>query len=187
MVTTVSYRVAALVLALAALTGCTSAQRQAIARATAPPPVDLRAVKDGVEVRFVCRPGVPMMSTVNVIDKTNTGPDATPTTYPDPRHANAVRSIILPIPAADRHVHLRGFVGLFDSQPGVFLGIYTFDFRYDKLPDEHVASPSQATTAATTQAPRQTEPLPTNGKWGPTSSLGFVPSRAHLELLGLRF
>jgi len=125
----VGYRVAAAVLSLIAFAGCTSAQRRAIAHALQPPPVDLRVVPTGLEVRFVCGPAVPVMSWVGTVrEAASTTP--TPTTYPDPRHAKAVRSIILPIPAAKRHVHLTGsifVVGPNESVRGVPFGGYVFD------------------------------------------------------------
>jgi hypothetical protein len=75
------------------------------------------------------------VGTVREASSTNPNDRPTPTTYPDPRHAKAVPSIILPIPAAERHMHLTGDIFVVGPNArGVPFGGYLFDFRYDKLP-----------------------------------------------------
>jgi hypothetical protein len=134
----VGYRFAVAVLGLAVLAGCTSAQQRAIQRAFAPPPVDLRAVPNGIEVRFVCGPAIPFMSTLSpfrATTSTNGKNSDTWKTYPV--HARPVSSVILAIPAAERHVRLSGSVfvrGPAGPVPHVPFGAYPLDFRQATLP-----------------------------------------------------
>jgi hypothetical protein len=128
--------VVAALLIFASILSAGCIDQKALARAFTPPPVDLRAVPGGVEVGFVCGPGVPYLWQIyDAAHNRETQP--TPTTYP--MTGRATRTFVVPVPETERHAALSGYLSLLgpDGRAGVTgvpFGSYAFDFRYDRLP-----------------------------------------------------
>jgi hypothetical protein len=109
---------------------CTKAQERQINIAFAAPPVDLRAVPGGVEVGFVCGPGVPAAT---FLDAENPPYNHQTRDLPT-KGAQPTGSIVIPVPDVLRNVPVDGTV-IFTNpyQRGVPFGMYRFTFRYSTL------------------------------------------------------
>lgn len=128
------------VLLLAALlsfgAGCSGKQIRLVNAAMSTPAVDVRAVPGGVEVGFVCGPGVPMFSDLAVVDsKGRWLRTVRHVVYPNPagRTSRSVSTLVLPVPVALRGTPLLADVALYSGRPHG-LPIYAFNFRYTALP-----------------------------------------------------
>jgi hypothetical protein len=110
---------------------CTKAQLHKIDVALAAPPVDLRAVAGGIEVGFVCGPGVPAAT---FLDAENPPYNHQTRDLPT-KGVQPTRTIVIPVPDVLRAVPVNGIVLLTNPfQRGVPFGGYRFRFRYTDLP-----------------------------------------------------
>src|SRR5689334_19924784 len=87
---------------------CTKAQERQIDIAFAAPPVDLRAVRGGIEVGFVCGPGVPASTFLNAEHP----PYNHQTRDLPTKGVQPTRSIVIPVPDDLRTVPVNGMVAL---------------------------------------------------------------------------
>jgi hypothetical protein len=114
--------------------GCRITQERAINGALNSPPVDLRAVPTGVEVGFVCGPGVVWAIELQELDRTGHLVH-TVFEYSDFLAVRTTRSLLLRVPLAFRRTSLTALLAVHSSaQPKIPFRIYAFDFRYVDLP-----------------------------------------------------
>jgi hypothetical protein len=114
--------------------GCSITQERAITSALNGPPVDLRALPTGVEVGFVCGPGVPWAIELQELDQTG-HLIHTVFEHSDFLAVRATRSLLLPVPLAFRRTRLHVTLVVHSSaQPKVAFRTYGFEFRYVDLP-----------------------------------------------------
>jgi hypothetical protein len=142
---------------------CTKAQERQINVAFAAPPVDLRAVAGGVEVGFVCGPGVPIGTFLEAEH-----PPYNHQTRDLPKGAKPTRSIVIPVPDVLRTVPVDGTVMLTSPfQRGVPFGMYRFTFRYSALPHTTTRIPGGSCN-------RQVIPTPSNSTAPSSTTLSAV-------------